>query len=106
MNGEADRIINDMLMKEIPRHPGGKINVEEMRVAIWQTNRAMSTKIMLIDAKIKDNKVVRRLAYFASIGCIVSATAIVLIHAGWEFATGTATFGGALLKILSGIKNL
>ena len=93
-------------MKEIPRHSSGKINVEEMRVSIWQTNRAMATKIMHIETKIKDNKVVRRLAYFASIGFILCAAAIVLIHAGWEFATGTLGAGATMMKILSALKNL
>lgn len=106
MNDEADRIIKEMTMAEIPRHANGKIDVTKYREQEWQGRRATAFKLECIDKKIRDNKVVRRLAYFASIGCIIIATSIVLIHVGWEFATGTATFGGAMLKLLSGIKNL
>lgn len=106
MNGEADRIINEMSMKEIPRNSNGKIDVEKYREFSWQVQRASSIKIGHIESKIKDNKVVKRLAYFSSIGLILIASSVVFIHVGWEFATGTLSGGAVIMKILSLIKHL
>lgn len=106
MNGEADRIIEEMSMKEIPRRSNGAIDVEKYREFSWRVQRATSIKMGHIEDKIKDNKVVKRLAYFSSIGLILVASSIVFIHAGWGFATGTLSGGAIIMKILSLIKHL
>ncbi len=106
MNGEADKIIQEFSMMEIPRHANGKVDVEKYREKSWQAQRAVTIKVECIDRKIQDNKIVRRLAYFASICLVLCASAIVFLHAGWEFATGTLGAGATMMKILSAIKNL